>query len=634
MSTSNHTGIIQHHISQPSQQPISGNAVASQAKQLMVVLQSGSYKVLSLGADVLPEYKLQQARVHHCTIVHYSPFKAVWDWIILLLVIYTAIFTPYVAAFLLRELQDTTKKSRFTEPLEIVDLIVDIMFIVDIIINFRTTYVNENEEVVSHPGKIATHYFKGWFIIDMVAAVPFDLLLVSTNSDELETTETEKIPMEDLDSIAEKHDDVSATSTEEQEIENVPRDKGRLVFIIILLNGIGVLLPWNMFITIAPQYYVEYWFTVNGTKTGYANSFMTAMGIVAQVPNLAVALVSVANIIPGPLLNRVLYPLAFNSLLIVTILVMVIAQQPTDDARPWFFGVTLAIIMLMNGSNGLYQNSFFGLAADFPAQYSNAVVIGTNICGTFTSVLAILATVAFSTQPQTVALIYFSISLAILIVCLFSWWFCKRQAFYEYFVSKGNKARIAQAKTRFDIKQYIETLKYCWLQCLCVFLVYFVTLSVFPSVLVEFEPTTKSGKWNSVFPQNLYTGITTFLNFNLMAAVGNISATWFTVPGPRLLIVPCLIRLVFIPFFMFGNCLPDTRALPVIYSNEWIFFFGNTIMAFTSGYFSSLGMMYAPRVCPPESAKLAGQLSALSLVLGITSGVGFTYAINAMIENF
>uniref|UniRef100_A0A915I0Y4 Uncharacterized protein n=1 Tax=Romanomermis culicivorax TaxID=13658 RepID=A0A915I0Y4_ROMCU len=60
--------------------------------------------VLSLGADVVPEYKLQPTRIHHCTILHYSPFKAVWDWLILLLVIYTAIFTPYVAAFLLREI--------------------------------------------------------------------------------------------------------------------------------------------------------------------------------------------------------------------------------------------------------------------------------------------------------------------------------------------------------------------------------------------------------------------------------------------------------------------------------------------------------------------------------------------------
>lgn len=58
-----------------------------------------------------------------------------------------------------------------------VDLIVDIMFIIDILINFRTTYVNQNEEVVSDPAKIAIHYFKGWFLIDMVAAIPFDLLI-------------------------------------------------------------------------------------------------------------------------------------------------------------------------------------------------------------------------------------------------------------------------------------------------------------------------------------------------------------------------------------------------------------------------------------------------------------------------
>ncbi|KAF7633972.1 Cyclic nucleotide-binding domain-containing protein [Meloidogyne graminicola] len=142
--------------------------------------------VLSLGADVIPEYKLQPNRLHHCTIIHYSPFKAVWDWIILLLVIYTAIFTPYVAAFLLRE-STQQRRAKFGEPMEIIDLIVDIFFIIDIIINFRTTYVNDNDEVVSDPGKIALHYFKGWFFIDAVAAVPFDLLLVETDSDETTT---------------------------------------------------------------------------------------------------------------------------------------------------------------------------------------------------------------------------------------------------------------------------------------------------------------------------------------------------------------------------------------------------------------------------------------------------------------
>ncbi|XP_031235999.1 potassium voltage-gated channel subfamily H member 2 isoform X3 [Mastomys coucha] len=145
-------------------------------------------QVLSLGADVLPEYKLQAPRIHRWTILHYSPFKAVWDWLILLLVIYTAVFTPYSAAFLLKETEDGSQApdcGYACQPLAVVDLIVDIMFIVDILINFRTTYVNANEEVVSHPGRIAVHYFKGWFLIDMVAAIPFDLLIFGSGSEEL-----------------------------------------------------------------------------------------------------------------------------------------------------------------------------------------------------------------------------------------------------------------------------------------------------------------------------------------------------------------------------------------------------------------------------------------------------------------
>ncbi|KAG8566671.1 hypothetical protein GDO81_013340 [Engystomops pustulosus] len=146
-------------------------------------------QVLSLGADVLPEYKLQAPRIHRWTILHYSPFKAVWDWLILLLVIYTAIFTPYSAAFLLNDQEEerTWECGYSCNPLDIVDLIVDIMFIVDIVINFRTTYVNTNDEVVSHPAKIAIHYFKGWFLIDMVAAIPFDLLIYRTGTDETTT---------------------------------------------------------------------------------------------------------------------------------------------------------------------------------------------------------------------------------------------------------------------------------------------------------------------------------------------------------------------------------------------------------------------------------------------------------------
>lgn len=56
---------------------------------------------------------------------------------------------------------------------------------IDILINFRTTFVNGQDEVVSHPGRIAVHYLSGWFLIDLVAAIPFDLLLVGSDTDEV-----------------------------------------------------------------------------------------------------------------------------------------------------------------------------------------------------------------------------------------------------------------------------------------------------------------------------------------------------------------------------------------------------------------------------------------------------------------
>ena len=100
-------------------------------------------QVLSLGAEVMPEYKLQAPRIHKWTILHYSPFKvrlhararltdvppssqsvvslqkALWDWIILVLVIYTAVFTPYVAAFLLNEPAPTETSSG--DPIVVID---------------------------------------------------------------------------------------------------------------------------------------------------------------------------------------------------------------------------------------------------------------------------------------------------------------------------------------------------------------------------------------------------------------------------------------------------------------------------------------------------------------------------------
>ncbi|XP_058969497.2 potassium voltage-gated channel subfamily H member 6 isoform X4 [Pocillopora verrucosa] len=134
-------------------------------------------------------------------ILHYGLFKITWDWLILILVLYTAIEVPFVSAFIIArdEVENHAGGSsldffeklrlRYPEayPLLYTDLIIDFLFMIDIVMNFRTTYVKEGEVLITNPWKIAVHYFKTYFVVDFVAAIPWDLL-ASLNSGTEENT--------------------------------------------------------------------------------------------------------------------------------------------------------------------------------------------------------------------------------------------------------------------------------------------------------------------------------------------------------------------------------------------------------------------------------------------------------------
>lgn len=46
----------------------------------------------------------------------------------------------------------------------------------DIVLNFRTTFVSKSGQVVFAPKSICLHYVTTWFLLDVIAALPFDLL--------------------------------------------------------------------------------------------------------------------------------------------------------------------------------------------------------------------------------------------------------------------------------------------------------------------------------------------------------------------------------------------------------------------------------------------------------------------------
>ena len=62
----------------------------------------------------------------------------------------------------------------------LINVIIDIIFIVDVILNFRTSvYLMELGEEVINPKRIALYYIKTTFWNDIMASIPFDLILMN-----------------------------------------------------------------------------------------------------------------------------------------------------------------------------------------------------------------------------------------------------------------------------------------------------------------------------------------------------------------------------------------------------------------------------------------------------------------------
>uniref|UniRef100_A0A4W5R8Q5 Potassium voltage-gated channel, subfamily H (eag-related), member 1b n=1 Tax=Hucho hucho TaxID=62062 RepID=A0A4W5R8Q5_9TELE len=133
-------------------------------------------EVLQLGSDILPQYKQETPKTPPHIILHYCAFKTTWDWVILILTFYTAIMVPYNVSF-------KTKQNNVTWL--VVDSIVDVIFLVDIVLNFHTTFVGPAGEVISDPKLIRMNYVKTWFVIDLLSCLPYDVINAFENVDEV-----------------------------------------------------------------------------------------------------------------------------------------------------------------------------------------------------------------------------------------------------------------------------------------------------------------------------------------------------------------------------------------------------------------------------------------------------------------
>lgn len=58
----------------------------------------------------------------------------------------------------------------------VVDFLVDLFFFADIVVNFHTSYIGEDGEVITDLRQIRHNYLRTWFVLDLVSSLPYGLL--------------------------------------------------------------------------------------------------------------------------------------------------------------------------------------------------------------------------------------------------------------------------------------------------------------------------------------------------------------------------------------------------------------------------------------------------------------------------
>lgn len=98
--------------------------------------------------------------------------KIAWDIWMSLIILYSVIIVPYRIGF----------EEDATGFFLVFDYIVDAVFGIDIIISFFTAYYDSYGHLITDRKHICIHYLKGWFFIDFVSTVPFDIIFKSAIS--------------------------------------------------------------------------------------------------------------------------------------------------------------------------------------------------------------------------------------------------------------------------------------------------------------------------------------------------------------------------------------------------------------------------------------------------------------------
>ena len=204
------------------------------------------------------------------------------------------------------------------------------------------------------------------------------------------------------------------------------RDKFYLVYIIFLLFGIASLLPWNIFIT-ATSYFIDFKLNTNESfNATYRTDFTFYVGVVGQTTNVIINLINILVTFGGNPKNRIPYTFILCSLVIIFHVILAIIDSSTWPLA--FFILCCVSVFVMCFATGIMNSCVYYVASIFPMEYLNAIVLGNNLAGIFTTLMSIVSK-ATSPNLRIAAIYYFLSAFVILMLGLIGYFLMHRTVF-------------------------------------------------------------------------------------------------------------------------------------------------------------------------------------------------------------
>ncbi|XP_065895390.1 equilibrative nucleoside transporter 1-like isoform X4 [Dysidea avara] len=466
----------------------------------------------------------------------------------------------------------------------------------------------------------------------------------------MDTFESEDLRSVFMDSQGNEDDDEVKINTA------APRDRFKLIFWIMIIQGLGGLLPFNMFIN-AYEYFS---YKFNGTDVSFSSSFESYFSITSLIPILLGSGFVVWLQTRVSIKRRFL--IATSMMLVIFIITTAFVKVPTRHWVRGFFPITLISLFMLNGFSSINQSSTVGLAGILGRSYIGAMMTGQAVAGIFSASASIIAV---SVGPITTgqcesgnveysALGYFLSAVVVILICLVSFLIMIRMDFTQYHIkmnstsqqrkkkeeeaphsllqdeegddeladllpSKRKKKKDSQSGS---IRGILEVLKEIWVYALSVYLVFVVTLSMFPTVLTNIKSVSYHSDNPEKYPWSdcLFVPFMCFLVFNVSDFVGRTVPQWIVWPKNRyVILVSTLCRVVLIPLLLLCNH-KGSHTDNIVFKSDIFPILFNTILGVTNGYLATVCMILAPQSVGSKKAETASTIMSFFLSSGLTTG--------------